>query len=224
MTRIKRRNPMIPTRRDLSTLPPAELADELSNARTRGMVMHYEFGRGCRKIARIYGVSDHEVYDRLKAAKVKMRPCYQSHTGKKLPKKTFNGATYTLSTKGYWRRTDGGRTMLHHDVWEYHCGPIPEGYDIWHLDKDPHNNKIDNLACMTRAEGSAYCGIWKPRPVKHCLWCGQELHAKWMATLDRWESVYAMNKRLYCNPQCAKSHATGKPRGWSPRRELEAQR
>lgn len=39
---------------------------------------------------------------------------------------------------------------LHRDVWEYHNGPIPEGYQIHHVDGDTANNDIANLECMPR--------------------------------------------------------------------------
>ena len=35
-------------------------------------------------------------------------------------------------------------------VWEKEHGPIPEGHVIHHRDKDPFNNEIVNLECMTR--------------------------------------------------------------------------
>lgn len=42
--------------------------------------------------------------------------------------------------------------MLNRVVWEMVNGPIPEGYIIDHLDGNPLNNKIENLACKTRGE------------------------------------------------------------------------
>jgi hypothetical protein len=35
--------------------------------------------------------------------------------------------------------------MLHRAIWEYHNGPIPFGSQIDHIDRDPLNNRIENL-------------------------------------------------------------------------------
>lgn len=42
--------------------------------------------------------------------------------------------------------------MLNRVIWEIINGAIPEGYIIDHLDGNPLNNKIENLACKTRGE------------------------------------------------------------------------
>lgn len=33
-------------------------------------------------------------------------------------------------------------------VWERAHGPIPPGYHIHHIDKDPSNNRLENLMCV----------------------------------------------------------------------------
>lgn len=42
--------------------------------------------------------------------------------------------------------------MEHHLVWEGVNGPIPDGYDIHHIDNDTYNNAIDNLECLSHAD------------------------------------------------------------------------
>lgn len=42
----------------------------------------------------------------------------------------------------------------HREVWELHNGPIPEGMIVHHLNHDPQDNRIENLALMTHAEHS----------------------------------------------------------------------
>jgi hypothetical protein len=37
-------------------------------------------------------------------------------------------------------------------VWEDVYGELPAGYVIWHIDGDKHNDDIDNLEAITRAE------------------------------------------------------------------------
>lgn len=37
-------------------------------------------------------------------------------------------------------------------VWESVYGELPQGYVLWHKDRDMHNDDIDNLEAITRAE------------------------------------------------------------------------
>lgn len=57
----------------------------------------------------------------------------------------FNGARYYLC--GNYFQKKGKR--LHMEVWVYHNGPIPKGYDIHHKDTDKGNNQPENLECIT---------------------------------------------------------------------------
>lgn len=45
--------------------------------------------------------------------------------------------------------------MEHRLVWEAVNGPVPEGYDIHHIDGDTYNNDINNLECLTHADHSS---------------------------------------------------------------------
>lgn len=105
----------------------------------------------------------------------------------------FNGKKYyrypeaqTSSTRLYFRRSVGTPAkcrMLHRDVWEYHFGEIPAGFHIHHCDKDPANNHIGNLECLSakdhlalhpltpaKRRGMAYRKLLertpKPKPVR----------------------------------------------------------
>lgn len=42
--------------------------------------------------------------------------------------------------------------LVHRVVWEAFNGPIPEGYDIDHIDGNPHNNALNNLQAITHKE------------------------------------------------------------------------
>lgn len=42
--------------------------------------------------------------------------------------------------------------MEHHLVWESQNGPVPEGFDIHHIDGDTYNNAIDNLECLSHED------------------------------------------------------------------------
>ena len=38
--------------------------------------------------------------------------------------------------------------MLHRDIWVFYNGPIPENYHVHHIDGNPLNNELDNLALV----------------------------------------------------------------------------
>jgi hypothetical protein len=65
--------------------------------------------------------------------------------------------------------------LAHHFVWESVNGAIPEGYEIHHIDGDKHNNDIENLKLLTRAEHqkihSPYFGILNGIWVRICKYC-----------------------------------------------------
>jgi hypothetical protein len=61
-----------------------------------------------------------------------------------------------------WRRIDRGREYVcwkengkqrrqsaHRWTWEQANGPIPPGHEIHHIDRNPLNNDLGNLACVT---------------------------------------------------------------------------
>lgn len=66
----------------------------------------------------------------------------------------FNGRKYSLKENGYYYNCTT-RRHLHQAVWEYHNGPIPDGYQIHHIDFNKENNDISNLACLSVKEHAA---------------------------------------------------------------------
>lgn len=63
-----------------------------------------------------------------------------------LPFQDFNGKRYHLyAGERYYSR---GTNRLHRVVWEYIHGPIPEGYEVHHIDSNPANNDPANLECI----------------------------------------------------------------------------
>ena len=61
-------------------------------------------------------------------------------------KKEITGRSTTLNVL-----IKGKAYVVSRIIWELTYGPIPDGYVIDHLDGNPLNNKIENLACKTRA-------------------------------------------------------------------------
>lgn len=58
------------------------------------------------------------------------------------------------NSRVYWVRTKpgGGARYLHQDLWEKHNGLIPDRFHIHHIDHNPLNNDISNLACIDPSE------------------------------------------------------------------------
>lgn len=75
----------------------------------------------------------------------------ENHTGKNHPswkggvQKLTNDCTYL------WTGTCN-RVRRPRAIYEEHHGSIPKGYVIRHLDGDHHNDSIDNLVAISRAE------------------------------------------------------------------------
>jgi hypothetical protein len=59
----------------------------------------------------------------------------------------------TPSGNGYLMlRFDCKRPLVHRVVWEMHNGQIPDGLEIDHIDRNPLNNRIENLRLATSQE------------------------------------------------------------------------
>lgn len=185
----------------------------------KSMVRLYGEGLGCLRIGNIFHLHSEIVYQCLKEAGVTFRPRYS----KLLPKIEFNGLSFTWSGKGYYRCTTGDRAPLHHHVWEFHNGPVPEDHEIIVLNGDYENWDIANLACMSKADATRYFHPLQPTPNdRKCLYCGEPIIRRMVRGYRgrlRPETPGALAKRKYCGPPCKGQHCKGKRRGWSPAQE-----
>ncbi len=64
----------------------------------------------------------------------------------------YDGKKFTLRNTGYYALTTGNRILMHRYVYEKKYGPIPDGYDIHHVNEDKEDNRIENLECLLKAE------------------------------------------------------------------------
>lgn len=68
------------------------------------------------------------------------------------PHQIYDGKKFSLRANGYYSLSNEDRCLMHRYVWNKEKYPIPEGYDIHHIDGDKSNNKIENLECLSKSE------------------------------------------------------------------------
>lgn len=116
------------------------------NEKLHEMHAMYQQGFSLSQVGEFYGCTRQSVFGLFQYNGLPTRK------KKELPFIVFNGSKYTMRNHGYMAKTDGDRTLLHRDIWEFHNGPIPKGWDIHHKDEDKTHNEIGNFECLTKAE------------------------------------------------------------------------
>ena len=111
----------------------------------------------------------------------------------------YDGIRFYRDGKGYWigqtKGSDGRqhRIRLHTYVWEKHNGPVPDGYEIHHIDRNTDNNEIENLVMLTVEEHRA-------------------LHASLLT--DEKRQAYRENLDRTARPKAKEWHASEEGRKW----------
>jgi hypothetical protein len=83
-------------------------------------------------------------------------------------------------------RINGRRYLAHRLAWIMVRGPIPPGCQIDHADKDPSNNRLDNLRLATQSQNNANSIHKSASGVKGVTW---------RADRGRWQARITINKR-----------------------------
>lgn len=115
--------------------------------RAAEMYEMYKSGESLAGVAKSFGCSRQNVYDVFRWRDWPMRPRRGARESVE-----WNGSKWSLRDNGYYGRTTGARDMMHRAVWEHYNGPIPDGWDVHHKDRDRTNNDISNLACMSKSD------------------------------------------------------------------------
>lgn len=115
--------------------------------RAAAMYARYQTGLSLAQVADEFDCTRQNVYDVFRWRDWPMRPKKSAR-----PTVEWNGSKWSLRNNGYYGRTTGKRDMMHRAVWEHHNGPIPEGWDVHHKDRDRTNNDIANLMCLPKDE------------------------------------------------------------------------
>lgn len=116
------------------------------NGKYEGAYQLYLDGLSLEQVGKELGVSRQSVFDAFKQRGFKLRgPNFQ-------PELWYDGKKFTLRNHGYYSLTVDDRSLMHRYIWEKEVGPIPEGWDIHHLDEDKANNVLSNFECLPKAE------------------------------------------------------------------------
>jgi len=124
----------------------------------------YSAGMSAVEIAKFFDLTYQCVYDRLAEIGVKTRTrseqikimikrgTYKVPKGKNHSR--WNGGI-TISKDGYRSiRIDGKYIREHRYVWEKHNGVLPKNWIVHHINGDKLDNRIENLAAMSRKQHS----------------------------------------------------------------------
>jgi hypothetical protein len=99
----------------------------------------------------------------------------------------------SLHRQRYFMATTAPRSYLHCDIYEFHHGPIPEGWHVHHKDWNFNNNDPDNLIALAPSEHAKEHAQSQIRFIKKCDECGKDYSA--VFTRSRWCSSACKEKR-----------------------------
>lgn len=166
----------------------------------------YQCGLSLEDVGKLFGKRRQAVYDMLRVRGLPLR------TKVFLPVVEFNGRKYTIKPDGYFRATEGDRSLLHRDMWEFYVGPIHDGWDVHHKDENKSNNTIENYECLPKGDHTRIHNPMQPTVVKFCAHCGEQLKRR-VETSGEMETPSALSKRNFCNMACSYAWKKGKPKG-----------
>jgi len=96
---------------------------------------------------------------RIKLNPQKVKEAFDYQDGQLINRKTGNRVGYVYNARGYLRVTyKHARYLVHQLVFAWHHGHFPTEID--HLDRDPGNNRIENLRACTRSENNCNKGLY----------------------------------------------------------------
>ena len=107
----------------------------------------------------------------------------------------FDGITYNTKDNGRYTKN----LQLHRMVYTYHCGEIPESYEIHHIDHNPANNNISNLQCLTKNQHMSIHNSKADTVHLTCLNCGKTF------------TFSKRGRKLFCSIQCGNEHRAKNP-------------
>ena len=119
------------------------------------LAVRYQSGASLNTLGLEYGVHLETVRRHLRAAGVRLRSAGDNHIH-------TLGGPLQYTHEGYLMTIgrDGQRVLVHRACWEAHYGAVPAGCVIHHINEKPADNRIHNLACMSKtAHTSLHRGV-----------------------------------------------------------------
>jgi hypothetical protein len=109
-----------------------------------------------------------------------------------------------------------GVKRLHEEIWMAHNGPIPDGCHIHHIDGDPLNNAVENLAAVTVREHSRHHAADRLAELQAHAAAIRPKSVAWHGSPEgrAWHSAHAERSILKAQPiehtceQCGKTFQT----------------
>jgi endogenous inhibitor of DNA gyrase (YacG/DUF329 family) len=88
------------------------------------------------------------------------------------------------------------RGSLHRAIWEDAHGPVPEGYEVHHVDHNPLNNDLSNLAAIPQPEHRSESQAKRELHDYICAECGGAFQAYGNRRAER----------RFCSRKCKQDH------------------
>ena len=180
------------------------MATRWKNERAEMLYEWYQKGYTLAQVGEMFGVTHVSV-----ASMFKRRgwPCRIGGPLRTAPSTEFNGNIYALSDgyykRGYGSRLDHKTAYLHRDIWEFHNGSIPDGYQIHHKDGNTTHNDLQNLEYLKIDDHTKEHHPLQEMDERYCEHCGKRLVRNAYRN-GKLEHVWTANRRRFCNNHCAR--------------------
>jgi hypothetical protein len=98
----------------------------------------------------------------------------------------------TFYAKRTIRKSDGKWTtqLMHREIWEHRFGPIPEGMEVDHKDRNGLNNRKDNLHLVAHQRNTV-------NDTKHSNNTSGFVGVHWHKRHCKWQAYYKHNYKIY---------------------------
>lgn len=133
----------------MTTVSPTQFINNGRRSDDRAFAMYerYLAGLSLAAVAKEFAVTRQSVYKMFAQRGLALR-------SKSAPEVVieYQGRRFTMRPTGYFHETCGDRVALHRVIWEEANGPIPDGFEIHHVDEDKTHNCLTNLECLSKPD------------------------------------------------------------------------